>query len=128
MSNDDSRSPSPPAAAPGPSETPAPQEQMKPLQAAIERFALAVTTLGTHPDSGMFFFDAQELAVNEKLQGLKLQALVDLLCAKGLIQRYEFENRLEDLVLQKAARLEEGIKQLRFAAIHTRPVVKANGR
>lgn len=123
MPNNDSRSPSPPAAAPGPSETPAPQEQMKPLQAAIERFALAVTTLGTHPDSGMFFFDAQELAVNEKLQ-----ALVDLLCAKGLIQRHEFENRLEELVLQKAARLEEGIKQLRFAAIHTRPVVKPNGR
>lgn len=113
---------SPPPAQPAPP----PTQEVKPLQAAIQRLAEAIISIGTHPDTGMFFFDAQELTVNEKLMGLKLQALVDLLCAKGGIQRYEFENRLEELVLQKAQHLEDGAKRLALSAIHNRPVVKGN--
>lgn len=128
MSHDDSQPPpSPPVESPT-STQPARAHPPKPLQVAIQRFAKATIDLSTHPDTQMFFFDAQELTVNEKLQGLKLQALIDLLCARGIIERTAFENRLEDLVLQKAQKLEEGVKQLALGALHARPVVmKPNG-
>jgi hypothetical protein len=127
MSHDESQPPSPPPAeAPAP-ESPAKKPLIKPLQTAIQRLADATIQLSTHPDTGMFFFDAQELTVNEKLQGLKLQALVDLLCAKGIIQRHEFENRLEELVLQRAKMLEEGAKRLAFTAMTGGKPVNGSG-
>lgn len=109
----------------GPTNTPpapaaAPESKGEPhgatLKAAINRFATAVIAVATHPDTGMFFFDAPDLSINEKLGELKIRALVDTLCAAGIIERHRFENRLEELVAQAADKLEQGAKRLAFTA------------
>lgn len=121
MPNPEHEKPAAPASAPG-------EPHGSTLEAAIARFAKAYIAVGTHPDTGMFFFDAQELSVNEKLATLKIRALVDTLCAAGLIERHRFENRLEDLVTRSAEQLEAGAKNLALGALHNRPVVdKPNG-
>jgi hypothetical protein len=103
----------PPAAAPAP----APGEPHgHTLQAQIKRFGNAVVSVATHPDNGMFFFDAPDLTVNDKLNTLKIRALIDTLCAAGVIERHRFESRFEELVAQAADRLEEGAKAIAFTA------------
>lgn len=123
MSNPEHEKPAAPASTPTSGEP-----HGSTLQASIQRFAQAYIATGTHPDTGMFFFDAQELAVNEKLETLKMRALVDTLCAAGLIQRHRFENRLEELVIRSAEQLEKGAAKIAMGALHNRPIVdKPNG-
>lgn len=112
MSNPPNTPPPAPATAPHPTGEP----HGKTLQAAIKRFGDAVISVATHPDTKMFFFDAQDLTVNDKLNTLKIRALIDTLCAAGVIERYRFENRFEELVTQTAQRLEEGAKAIAFSA------------
>lgn len=107
----------PPAAAPPESkDQPKGQPHGHSLQAQIKRFGDAVVAVATHPDNGMFFFDAQDLTVNDKLNTLKIRALIDTLCAAGLIERHRFENRLEELVTQTADKLVEGANRLAITA------------
>lgn len=103
-------------AAPAPTPPQGEPPPVSTLPAAINRFANGVLAVGTHPDTGMFFFDAQELTINEKLETLKVQALIDSLCAAGLLDRTRYENRLEVLLDQASKRLEEGAKRLAFTA------------
>lgn len=118
--------PTPPPESPAPAAQPAPKEH--PLKAAIQRFAKATIDVATHPDNGMFFFDAQELTVNEKLQQLKMQALIDSLCAAGVIDRQRYENRLEELVSNATQKLEEGAKAIAFSAMVNRKPINGSGQ
>lgn len=105
-----------PAAAPG-------QPHGHTLQAEIKRFGDAVVAVATHPDNGMFFFDAQDLTINDKLNTLKIRALIDTLCATGVIERHRFENRFQELVTQTADKLVEGANRLAITArVHPGPV------
>lgn len=108
--------PPPPAAAPESKDQPKGQPHGHSLQAQIKRFGDAVVAVATHPDNGMFFFDAQDLTVNDKLNTLKIRALIDTLCAAGLIERHRFENRLEELITQTADKLVEGANRLAITA------------
>lgn len=107
MSEPENKSP-PPAAQP--------QGTPHPLPGAINRFAESIRAVGTHPDTGMFCFDALELTVNGKLETLKIQALIDALCAAGILDRKNWENRLEVLLNDASKYYEEGARRLAFTA------------
>jgi hypothetical protein len=110
MPNPEHEKPVAPASAPG-------EPHGSTLHAAINRFAQALITAGTHPDTGMFFFDAQDLTVNGKLETLKMRALVDTLDAVlPHAIRARFEKRLEELVLLSAQQLEEGARRIALTA------------
>lgn len=120
----------------GPNNTPpapaaAPESKGEPhgksLQAALDRFGNAVVTIATHPDNGMFFFDAKDLVANRKIDSLKFEALLELLCARGLIDRRAFEDRLEDKLNLRAKALEDGAKRLALTALITPGAINGGG-